>query len=58
MMSIAVADPGFPLGGRGPRKGGMDSQGGYVSKILYVETKESGPLGACAWHTPSRFANE
>ena len=25
--------------------GGVDSQGGYVSKILYVETKESGPLG-------------
>ena len=23
----------------------MDSQGGYVSKILYVKTKESGPLG-------------
>ena len=25
--------------------GGMDSQGIYVSKILYIETKESGPLG-------------
>ena len=23
----------------------MDSRGGYVSKILYVKTKESGPLG-------------
>ena len=23
----------------------MDSQGGYVLKILYVKTKESGPLG-------------
>ena len=23
----------------------MDSQGGYISKILYVETKEPGPLG-------------
>ena len=34
-----MADPGFPVGG------GTDSQGGYVSKILlYVETKESGPL--------------
>ena len=32
-------------GGRGPRRGGMDSQGGYDSKILYVKTKESGPLG-------------
>ena len=23
----------------------MDSRGSYVSKILYVKTKESGPLG-------------
>ena len=32
----------------GPRisLGGVDSRGGYVSKILYVKTKESGPLGA------------
>ena len=43
-----MADPGFPLGGCGPRRGGMDSQGGYVSKILYVKTKESGPLGGRA----------
>ena len=40
-----MADPGFPVGGgRGPRRG-VDPRGGYVSKILYVETKESGPLG-------------
>ena len=26
--------------------GAVESPGGYVSKILYVETKESGPLGA------------
>ena len=25
--------------------GGVDSRGGYISKILYVETKESGPVG-------------
>ena len=43
---ISVADPGFPVGGHGPRRdGGVDSRGGYVSKILYVEMKESGPLG-------------
>ena len=24
--------------------GGVDSRGGYVSKILYVKTKELGPL--------------
>ena len=42
----AVADPGFPVGWRGPRgRGGVDSRGGYVSKILDVKTKESRPLG-------------
>ena len=31
----------------------MDSRGGYFSKILYVEMKESGPVGgACAGHAP------
>ena len=44
-----MADPGFPVGGLGPHVGGgMDSQGGYVSKILYVKMKESGPLGGSA----------
>ena len=48
-----VADPEFPVEGARPRTGGgADSQGGYVSKILYVETKESGPLGACTGHAP------
>ena len=38
----AVADPGFPVGE------GVDSRGSYVSKILYVKMKESGPLvGVC-----------
>ena len=51
---MSVADPGFPVGG-----GGVDSRGGYVSKILYVKMKESGPLGgACAGHAPSRSAKE
>ena len=36
-----MADPGFPVGGAWTSKGGMDSRGGYVSKILYVKTKES-----------------
>ena len=35
-------------GGRGPSRGGVDSQGGYVSKILCVKTKKSGPLGGRA----------
>ena len=50
MNSIAVADPGFPVGG------GVDSQGGYISKILCAEMKESGPFGgvggASARHAP------
>ena len=33
--------------------GGVDSRGGYVSKILYVKTKELGLLeGTCAWRAP------
>ena len=36
VVTNTVADPGFLVGG-------VDSCGGYVSKILYVETKESGP---------------
>ena len=30
----------------------MDSRGGYVSKILYVKTKELGPLGGRAQLDP------
>ena len=37
----SVADPGFLVGG-------VDSRGGYVSKILYAKTKESWPLGGRA----------
>ena len=38
---------------RGPRRGGgMDSRGSYISKMLYVKTKESGPLGGRAAGTP------
>ena len=44
---FSVADPGFPVGG------GVDPQGGYVTKILYVKMKESGPIGGvCAPGTP------
>ena len=54
--AFAVADPGFPAGGRQPRRG-VDSRGGYVLKILYVETKESGTGGDRAPGTPPRSAN-
>ena len=44
-----VADPGFPVGGGVDLVGGaVDPRGGYVSKILHVKTKESGPIGGGA----------
>ena len=48
-----VAEPGFPVGGRGPRRGAMDPRGGYVSKNLHVKMRESGPVG----RRPPRSAN-
>ena len=38
----------FPKGGRQPQRGAANSRGGYVSKNLYVKTKESGPGGGGA----------
>ena len=45
-----MADPEFPIGGVNLIGGVVDSRGSYVSKILYVKMKESGPLmfRACA----------
>ena len=43
---VSVVDPGFPVGG------GVNSRGGYTSKMLYVKTKESGPLGGVRWVRP------
>ena len=60
-VAKAVADPGFSVGERRPLEvggGSADSRGGYGSKILYVETKESGPLGrGRVPDTPPRSAN-
>ena len=47
-----MADPGYPVGGVDLVRGGVDSRGSYVSKILYVKTKESGPIGGRAPGTP------
>ena len=47
-----VADPGFPVGGRGPRTGERGPPRWYIMKILYVKTKESGPIGGRAPGTP------
>ena len=61
-----MVDPGFPIGGRGPHFHPLvqlsiifvDARGSYISKILYVEKKESGPLGeGCAPGIPPRSAN-
>ena len=49
IMYNAVADPGFPVGGGVDLvRGAVDPRGGYVSKILHVKTKESGPVGGGA----------
>ena len=49
----AVADPGFPVGGAVDLVlGAVDPQGGYVSKILHVKMKESGPVGGGARRAP------
>ena len=39
-------------GGHRPRRGGANSRGGYVSKNLYVKTKESGPVGGAPTAPP------
>ena len=51
-LALSVADPGFPIGGCQPHRGGTNSRGGFISKILYVKTKESGPLGGCTLAAP------
>ena len=39
-------------------RGAVDPRGGYISKILHVKMKESGPIGgACAGRAPPRSAN-
>ena len=44
-----MADPGFPVGGGVDLVGGaVDPWGSYVSKILHVKMKESGPVGGGA----------
>ena len=60
LVLYTVADPGFPVwGGIDLIEGaGIDSRGRYVSKILYIETKESGSLGGRALGTPPRSAND
>ena len=59
LKELPVADTGFPYGGVDLVGGGVDSRGGYVLKILYDKTKESGPLGGGRVPgTPPRSAND
>ena len=46
----AMTDPGFPVGGTTLVGGGANSRDSYLSKILYIKTKECGPLGG---HAPA-----
>ena len=57
-----VAKIGISGGSRISRRGCVNLVGGRrglpkISKILYVKMKESGPLGACVGHAPSRSVN-
>ena len=55
-----MANPGFPVWGRGPvGGGGMDLQGGRFSVKMFVKMKELGFLGeGRALGTPPRSAND
>ena len=50
LLYISVVDQGFPLGGCGSHRGDVDSRGSYILQILYVEMKESEPLGGMHCH--------
>ena len=40
-----MADPGFPVGGRAPIRGGVDLRRGHFSVKMYAKMKELGPMG-------------
>ena len=50
----AVVDPGFPVGGRGPVRGGVDLRHGCLLVKMNAKTKELGPIGrgVCTRHSP------
>ena len=49
-LQFPVADPGFPVGGCGPIRRGMDLRHGCFLAKMYVKMKELGPIGG---HAPS-----
>ena len=54
MLSVNRPSGSVPIssGSRISVGGGANSRGGYVLKIVYVKTKESGPVGARAGGAP------
>ena len=40
-----MADPGFPVGGRAPIRGGVDLRYEHFSVKMYAKMKELGPIG-------------
>ena len=56
---IAVADPGFPVGGRGSRRGAWTPKGVTFRKFCMSQCKnpDTWEGGTCAGHAPSRSAN-
>ena len=56
-QSITVADPGFPIGGHGPIRGGMDLRRGCFLAKMYAKMKEFGPIGGHVPSMPPRSTN-
>ena len=53
-----MADPGFPVGGRGPRRGGRGFPRQLCFEKFICQNERIWTLrGACAGHAPSRSAN-
>ena len=53
---MAVADPGFPVGGVDPL-GGHGPRHGCLLPKMYAKTKELGPVGGVCRARPARSAN-
>ena len=49
---ISVADPGFPVGGHGPRRGAWTPKAVTFRKFCMSKRKNLDPWGACAGHAP------
>ena len=45
LLSFTVADPGFPVGGHAPIRGGVDLRRGHFLVKMYAKMKELGPIG-------------